>query len=120
MMFARSENHYREPSTVSETPITTAADLGATVRTRRKEAGLTLAEAARRCGVGIRFLSELENGKPTVRLDKVLQVVEALDLALHLAAAEAESAAKEAGGYDLDDLAADVKSLLGVDEAEDR
>ena len=41
----------------------------------RKAAGLTQAELAERAGVGLRFVRELEQGKPTVRLDKVNQVL---------------------------------------------
>ena len=65
--------------------ILTAADLGRAIRARRKRDGLTLSEAAGLTNVGIRFLSELENGKPTVRLDKLLQVLAGLGLQLHLA-----------------------------------
>ena len=36
-------------------------------------------------GVGVRFLVELEGGKPTVRLAKVLAVLDALGLRLHIA-----------------------------------
>ncbi|MCY2931591.1 MAG: helix-turn-helix transcriptional regulator [Planctomycetota bacterium] len=42
----------------------------------RKAAGLTQAQLARRAGVGLRFIRELEQGKPTVRLDKVCQVLD--------------------------------------------
>jgi y4mF family transcriptional regulator len=42
----------------------------------RNEAGLTQKELAYRVGVGLRFLRELEQGKPTVRMDKVLQVLD--------------------------------------------
>jgi len=59
---------------------TTAADIGAAVRKKRKEDGLTLADAAALCGVGYRFMSDLENGKTTAQLGKVLQVVQALGL----------------------------------------
>ena len=65
--------------------IRTAADLGTAVRACRRRAGLTLAETAGLTNVGPRFLSELENGKPTVRLDKVLHVLAALGLQLQLA-----------------------------------
>ena len=41
----------------------------------RKTAGLTQAGLAERAGVGLRFVRELEQGKPTVRLDKVNQVL---------------------------------------------
>ena len=69
-----------------KTPIQvqTAEDLGRAIRSRRKADGLTLAEAAGLINVGVRFLSELENGKPTVRLDKLLRVLSALGLQLHL------------------------------------
>ena len=41
------------------------------VRESRKAAGLTQAEFAVRSGLGLRFVRELEQGKPTVRMDKV-------------------------------------------------
>ena len=46
------------------------------VRTQRKGAGLTQEELAMRAGVGIRFLKELELGKPSLRMDKVQQVLQ--------------------------------------------
>ncbi len=58
----------------------TTADIGAAVRKKRKEDGLTLADAAALCGVGYRFMSDLENGKATVQVGKVLQVLTALGL----------------------------------------
>ena len=66
----------------------TAADIGAAIRKKRKEDGLTLADAAALCGVGYRFLSDLENGKPTVQMGKVLQVLTALGLDLYVASRE--------------------------------
>lgn len=42
--------------------------------------GLTQLNAAGLCGVGERFLSELERGKTTVELGKVLQVLNRLGL----------------------------------------
>ncbi len=41
------------------------------VKEKRKAAGLTQAEFALRSGLGLRFVRELEQGKETVRLDKV-------------------------------------------------
>lgn len=41
------------------------------VKEKRKEAGLTQAEFALRSGLGLRFVRELEQGKETVRMDKV-------------------------------------------------
>lgn len=41
------------------------------VKKNRKEAGLTQEEFAMRSGLGLRFVRELEQGKETVRMDKV-------------------------------------------------
>ena len=41
------------------------------IKTNRKEAGLTQEEFAIRSGPGLRFVRELEQGKETVRMDKV-------------------------------------------------
>ena len=51
-------------------------DLAAEITRLRKAAGLTQPELAERAGVGLRFVRELEQGKPTVRLDKVRQVLD--------------------------------------------
>ena len=45
------------------------------VKTRRREAGLTQAEFAMRSGLGLRFVRDLEQGKETVRMDKVNQAL---------------------------------------------
>lgn len=45
------------------------------VKEKRKEYGLTQMDLSMKSGVGIRFVRELEAGKPTVRLDKVNQVL---------------------------------------------
>lgn len=50
----------------------------------RKAAGLTQAELATRAGVGLRFIRELEQGKATVRLDKVQQVLGLLGQELYV------------------------------------
>ncbi len=49
--------------------------IGEHIREKRKAFGLTQVELAERAGVGIRFVRELENGKSTVQLDKVNQVL---------------------------------------------
>lgn len=63
--------------------IRTAEDLGSIIRNKRKEDGLTLHDAAALCGVSHVFLSALENGKETVRLNKVLQVIACLGIEIH-------------------------------------
>ena len=45
------------------------------IKKKRKEAGLTQEEFALRSGLGLRFVRELEQGKETVRMDKVNQVL---------------------------------------------
>ena len=56
----------------------TPADIGRIVRTTRKAAGLRQDELAGAAGVGLRFLVELERGKPTAQIGKALQVLQAL------------------------------------------
>lgn len=58
--------------------------IGQFVRQRRKEAGITLKDAAALAGVGVRFLSELERGKPTLQLGLAIQVLQLFGLELHV------------------------------------
>ncbi len=51
-------------------------NLIAFVKERRKSANLTQPELAEKAGVGLRFIRELEQGKPSLRLDKVNQVLQ--------------------------------------------
>jgi HTH-type transcriptional regulator / antitoxin HipB len=62
----------------TELPVTSPQDLGIAVRCLRRERGLRLEDLALAAGVGVRFLGELERGKPTVRLAETLRVVSAL------------------------------------------
>lgn len=45
------------------------------VKERRKMFNLTQTDLAEKSGVGLRFVRELEQGKPTLRLDKVNQIL---------------------------------------------
>jgi len=58
--------------------------IGEIVRQLRKESKLSQIEAAAMCKVGTRFLSDLENGKPTLHLGKVLQVLQNFGLLVSL------------------------------------
>lgn len=58
----------------------TGAELGEAVLVARKAAGLTQAALAQRAGVGDKFLYNLEHGKGTLRVDKVMAVLSALGL----------------------------------------
>ena len=51
-------------------------DLSEFVKQRRGAVRLTQAELAEKAGVGLRFVRELEQGKETLRLDKVNQVLQ--------------------------------------------
>ena len=62
--------------------ITSALDIGRIVREKRKGDGLTLEEAAAVCGVSYAFMSALDNGKETARLDKILRVFNCLGIEL--------------------------------------
>ena len=66
--------------------VVTAPDIGVAIRKKRKADGLTLADAAGLCGVGYRFMSDLENGKETVQVGKVLKVLTALGLEMTIEA----------------------------------
>lgn len=56
----------------------TAKDIGDIVRTERKRQGVTQTTLAMVSNTGHRFISDLENGKPTCQLDKSLAVLYAL------------------------------------------
>jgi y4mF family transcriptional regulator len=68
----------------NRTPITSPADLGTALRGARKARGLRLEDVALAAGVGIRFVSELERGKPTARLAETLRVASSLGVHLYL------------------------------------
>lgn len=50
------------------------------IKQKRKEAGLTQEDFAIRSGLGLRFVRELEQGKETVRMDKVNQALSMFDM----------------------------------------
>jgi HTH-type transcriptional regulator / antitoxin HipB len=69
--------------------------LGAAVKKRRKLLGLTQEAVARAAGCGPVFVYNLERGKPSLRLDKLLSILHVLgmDIVLTLRGAEGESSA---------------------------
>lgn len=64
--------------------VTTPAQLGEVVRQQRKAQGLTQKQLAGLCGVGIRFLGELERGKESCEIGKTLLIVKMLGISLML------------------------------------
>ncbi len=61
-------------------PANTAGKIGESIKLRRMDLGMTQVELAKKSGVGSRFVSELERGKKTAELGKVLDVLDALNL----------------------------------------
>jgi len=62
----------------------TPEEIGKLVRKQRKALGLTQADLALTSGTGMRFISDLENGKPTCQLGKTLIVLKTLGLRLEI------------------------------------
>ena len=74
-------------------PVTSVADLGLAVRAARKANRLRLDDVASNAGLGLTFAFDVEHGKETVQLGKVLQLLEELGIRMTLdvpAAAELE------------------------------
>ncbi len=59
-------------------------NIAAQIKNLRKKNGLTQIEFAKRAGIGLRFLRELEQGKTTVRMDKLMKVLDFLGYHLEL------------------------------------
>jgi len=62
----------------------TPEKLGRIVKNERKTMGLTQADLALTSGTGMRFISDLENGKTTCQIGKTLTVLQMLGLRLTL------------------------------------
>ncbi len=58
--------------------------LGEWVRRMRKQAGVTQKEVALAAGTGLRFIGELENGKPTCHIGKVFDVLRSLGVQIRI------------------------------------
>lgn len=59
-------------------------DLGRAVREARRTQGLRQPDLAAAAGTSVRFIVELEKGKPTIQLGKALHVLQMLGLEVHL------------------------------------
>ena len=57
-------------------------ELGAAIRAERKRIGVTQKQLAMTAGVGLRYLIELERGKPTARMEGMFRVLQVLGLRL--------------------------------------
>lgn len=66
------------------TTVRNTTELGRAVRARRKEVGLTQTDLATAAGTSLRFVSEVERGKPTARIEGVMRLLHALGIELEL------------------------------------
>lgn len=64
--------------------IRTPKQLGSALKAARKQIGMTQPQLALVAGVGVRFIVELEAGKPTLRLEHILRTIDALGGELQL------------------------------------
>ncbi len=62
--------------------VQTPADIGQAIRAARKRQGLTLVRCAAANGVSVRFLSELERGKPGASIGAALKIARSVGLRL--------------------------------------
>ena len=62
----------------------TAADIGILIKSARKASGLRQDELAGAAGVGLRFIVDIEAGKPTAQIGKMLQVLAALGCSIDI------------------------------------
>ena len=67
--------------TIQNTP-----QLGDAIRSMRKQLKVTQKDLAMTCGTGLRFVIDLEKGKPTCQIGKILQVLQTLGLRVGLTA----------------------------------
>lgn len=64
--------------------IQSTEDIGQIVRKTRKELGITQSDLALTAGTGIRFIIDLEKGKTTCQIGKILQVIQVLGIECNL------------------------------------
>ncbi len=77
------------------TSIRSPQQLGDVLRAARKQIGLTQPRLALAAGVGVRFIVDLEAGKPTLRLENVLRVIDALGGEIKLSGLPSAAAADQ-------------------------
>jgi HTH-type transcriptional regulator/antitoxin HipB len=62
--------------------VTTTKDLGAVLRKKRKAQSLTQGQVAEYCGISVKFISEVERGKETAEIGKILSLLNTLGVDL--------------------------------------
>lgn len=64
--------------------INNVSELGKLIKDTRKSQGLTQADLAISANVGVRFIVDLENGKETAQIGKILQVCQMLGVKIEI------------------------------------
>jgi len=59
-------------------------DIGLFVKNKRNQLKITQTQLAASSGTGVRFISDLENGKPTMQIGKVLEIIHVLGLDIYI------------------------------------
>ena len=80
-------------------------ELGSQLRSARKALLLTQPQLALAAGVGVRFIVDLEAGKPTVQLENILRVIDALGGALKVSGLPANAQINRPSKDDHDECA---------------
>ena len=70
--------------------ITNTEQLGSAIRTQRRKLGITQRDLAMTCGTGLRFIVDLEKGKPTCQVGKTLHVLQMLGFVLETTSRDGE------------------------------
>lgn len=82
------------------TAIRSPQQLGDALHAARKQLGLTQPQLALAAGVGVRFIVDLEAGKPTLRLENILRVIDALGGEIYLSGLPSVAADDQRTGDD--------------------
>jgi len=75
-------------STLNIKPVKSTLEIGNILRQKRKSQGLTLEQVAQHSGLSMRFISEVERGKPTAEFGKVLFLLSAVGVDLFVSTRE--------------------------------
>ena len=71
--------------------IKSTEDIGYMIRSTRKQLGVTQSDLALAAGTGLRFIIELEKGKATCQIGKILHVLQVLNIQCDLSHPEVKS-----------------------------
>lgn len=82
--FRQNQLIYYRTGTAEETVRYSPAEIGAVIRSTRKNLGVTQRDLALTSGTGLRFIIELERGKETCEIGKALRVLHTLGIKITL------------------------------------